>query len=110
MLLRRIKTHVEKENWFAVGVDFVIVVIGVFIGIQVAYWNEARGVERDQRAMLVQLHNDLAPRLEFWRVGNETLGEENDAYERFVLDALVAGQLSEEDRPRFKAGLTSLVG
>ena len=42
MLFRRIKAHVEKENWFAVGVDFAIVVIGVFIGLQVANWNEAR--------------------------------------------------------------------
>ena len=39
MLFRRIKTHVKAENWFAVGIDFLIVVVGVFIGIQV--WNEA---------------------------------------------------------------------
>ena len=42
MIFRRIKAHVEKENWFAVAVDFCIVVIGVFIGIQVANWNETR--------------------------------------------------------------------
>lgn len=36
MILRRIKSHVEKENWFAVGIDFAIVVIGVFVGLQVA--------------------------------------------------------------------------
>lgn len=45
MLLRRIKAHVENENWFAVGIDFCIVVVGVFIGIQVANWNEM-GAER----------------------------------------------------------------
>lgn len=42
MLLRRITKHVKDQNWFAVGIDFVIVVIGVFIGIQVANWNAAR--------------------------------------------------------------------
>ncbi|MEM9014368.1 MAG: hypothetical protein AAGB02_04595 [Pseudomonadota bacterium] len=42
MLLRRLKAHVEKENWFAVFLDFCIVVIGVFVGIEVANWNEAR--------------------------------------------------------------------
>lgn len=41
MLLRRITKHVKDQNWFAVGIDFVIVVIGVFIGIQVANWNDA---------------------------------------------------------------------
>jgi hypothetical protein len=30
MILRRISAHVKDQNWFAVGVDFVIVVIGVF--------------------------------------------------------------------------------
>ncbi|MFB9374163.1 hypothetical protein ACFFUB_09350 [Algimonas porphyrae] len=42
MILRRLKAHVEKENWFAVGIDFCIVVIGVFVGIQLGNWNEAR--------------------------------------------------------------------
>lgn len=47
MIFRRIKTHIEKENWFAVGIDFCIVVIGVFIGIQVANWNEVRAVRTE---------------------------------------------------------------
>ena len=42
MLLRRITQHVKDQNWFAVGIDFIIVVIGVFIGIQVANWNDVR--------------------------------------------------------------------
>ena len=36
MLLRRVTEHVRDQNWTAVGVDFVIVVIGVFVGIQVS--------------------------------------------------------------------------
>jgi hypothetical protein len=42
MILRRVTRHVKDENWFAVGLDFVIVVVGVFIGIQVANWNDER--------------------------------------------------------------------
>ena len=42
MLLRSITNHVKSQNWFAVGLDFVIVVIGVYIGIEVSNWNEAR--------------------------------------------------------------------
>ena len=54
MLFRRLKAHVEKENWFAVGIDFAIVVIGVFIGLQVANWNEAR-VNRDMETTYLEL-------------------------------------------------------
>lgn len=42
MLLRSITKHVREQNWFAVFIDFLIVVVGVFIGIQVANWNETR--------------------------------------------------------------------
>ena len=50
MILRSITRHVRDQNWFAVGLDFLIVVLGVFIGIQVANWNSARlGAEQQQR-------------------------------------------------------------
>lgn len=42
MLLRRITDHVRAQNWTAIAIDFVIVVVGVFIGIQVSNWNEDR--------------------------------------------------------------------
>lgn len=50
MLLRRVIDHVRDQNWTAVGIDFVIVVVGVFIGIQVSNWNDyRRGAEQQQR-------------------------------------------------------------
>ncbi len=33
MLLRRVTEHVKTQNWFAVLLDFLIVVIGVFMGL-----------------------------------------------------------------------------
>ncbi|MEL6996361.1 MAG: hypothetical protein AAGK67_17185 [Pseudomonadota bacterium] len=60
MIFRRIKAHVEKENWFAVGIDFFIVVIGVFIGIQVANWNEARSNKVGLSGSLERLDREAA--------------------------------------------------
>jgi hypothetical protein len=42
MLLRRIIAHFRKQEWTAIGIDFLIVVLGVFIGIQVADLNTSR--------------------------------------------------------------------
>ncbi|WDI32178.1 hypothetical protein PUV54_03100 [Hyphococcus flavus] len=42
MLLRRITEHVKAQNWTAVALDFVIVVVGVFIGVQIGNWNASR--------------------------------------------------------------------
>ncbi|NNC37908.1 MAG: hypothetical protein EX271_09120 [Acidimicrobiales bacterium] len=60
MIFRRIKSHIEKENWFAVFIDFAIVVIGVFIGIQVANWNDVATERADERQVLTQMHSDVS--------------------------------------------------
>ncbi len=60
MLLRRIKRHVANENWFAVFVDFVIVVVGVYVGIEVSNWNDARQEEARAQEYLERLRADLA--------------------------------------------------
>ena len=42
MLFRRVLQHVKEQNWTAVALDFVIVVVGGFVGLQVSNWNEAQ--------------------------------------------------------------------
>lgn len=42
MLMRRVREHVTAHNWFAVGIDLIIVVLGVFLGMQVSNWNAER--------------------------------------------------------------------
>ena len=59
MLLRRITKHVRDQNWFAVVLDFMIVVFGVFIGIQVANWNEARQQRIDEAGLIERISDDF---------------------------------------------------
>ncbi len=42
MILRRVISHFRKQEWTAIALDFLIVVFGVFIGMQVNNWNAAR--------------------------------------------------------------------
>ena len=54
MILRRVIQHVKKQEWTAIAIDFMIVVLGVFVGIQVSNWNaeretRQRGAEFSQR-------------------------------------------------------------
>jgi len=60
MILRSITEHVRTQNWFAVGIDFFIVVVGVFIGIQVANWNEAQAERARELLLLGELRAELA--------------------------------------------------
>ncbi|TDR22348.1 hypothetical protein [Marinicella litoralis] len=59
MLLRSITKHVTEQNWFAVFIDFLIVVVGVFIGIQVANWNETRQQQSLTAHYLQRITDDL---------------------------------------------------
>ena len=42
MILRRFMQHFSDQNWFAVGLDVIVVVVGIFLGMQVTEWNENR--------------------------------------------------------------------
>lgn len=53
MILRRLTEHVKAQNWFAVALDFAIVVLGVFVATQVSNWNSTR-IERTQEKQYLQ--------------------------------------------------------
>lgn len=59
MILRRLTQHIEDQNWFAVTLDFLIVVVGVFIGIQVANWNEANSERVLEQQVLIHIADDI---------------------------------------------------
>lgn len=59
MILRRVIAHVRKQEWTAIGIDFVIVVVGVFVGIQVANWNEQRSEDARANAYLARIDGNL---------------------------------------------------
>jgi hypothetical protein len=52
VILRRLTPHIRDQNWTAVAIDFVIVVLGVYVGLQVNLWNEAR-VEAARRQQII---------------------------------------------------------
>ena len=60
MILRRVINHFRKQEWTAIFLDFVIVVVGVFIGIQVSNWNAARADRKIEAQYLARLQQELA--------------------------------------------------
>jgi hypothetical protein len=58
-LSRRLVGKAHEQNWFAVAIDFVIVVAGVFLAIQAANWNDSRKERAEERRYYAQILNDL---------------------------------------------------
>lgn len=59
MLLRKLTRHVEDQNWFAVGLDLLIVIVGVFIGLQVQQWTNDQERRQREAAYLERLHEEV---------------------------------------------------
>ncbi len=104
MLLRRITEHVKAQNWFAVGLDFIIVVAGILIAFQITEWNEGRSNTIEERELLQQLS------IEFEQI--EAGAKDSLDYQHKVIAGLTtiavtldAGQLDEKDRALFEHGL-----
>ncbi|MBI1393573.1 MAG: hypothetical protein GC152_12595 [Alphaproteobacteria bacterium] len=111
MILRRVIDHVRTQNWTAVALDFVIVVMGVFMGIQLGNWNDNRISAREavaaRASLIADLRNDrdvYAVRRNFYlevraaaiRVADildAELPEETAAQWQFIIDADNAGSI-----------------
>lgn len=116
MVVRRFQEHAARADWFAVGIDILIVVIGVFLGMQASNWNEAR-VERQQgesyRARLIEdlraNESDLRQRRDYYlQVRSHSLAAlevfeqpAGPAGEQFLIDAFQATQIVPRTLSRF---------
>lgn len=59
MILRRLSQSLKQQNWMAIVIEFVLLVVGVFLGIQVANWNESRKESVQESAFLDNLAEDI---------------------------------------------------
>ena len=64
MILRRLSQSLKEQNWTAIVIEFVLLVAGVFLGIQVANWNADRVAETQSKVFTDRLRADL--RIEAW--------------------------------------------
>ncbi len=63
MLSRKIVDNLRKQNWLAVSLDLIVVVAGIFIGLQASEWNDKRLEHQEGlyylKALQFQLQHDI---------------------------------------------------
>lgn len=59
MILRRMTQALRRQDWFTVFVELMIVVLGVFFGLQANNWNEARADRQREAGYLQGLAQDI---------------------------------------------------
>lgn len=60
MILRRMADFAAKRNWTAVAVELLIVIVGVFLGLQAQEWNQQRIDRNEEAAYVSRLAADFA--------------------------------------------------
>jgi len=79
MILRRFTQHLKDQNWFAVGLEVIVLIVGIFLGMQVTEWNDERKEKQLEDEYLALLSRDLM-------AINKTLSEQL-AHEQFIIEA-----------------------
>ena len=60
MIIRRLADALREQNWITVVLEVMIVVVGIFIGLQVDGWNEGRKKQQNIEAQLLRIAADAA--------------------------------------------------
>ena len=109
MILRRVIRHVRNQEWTAVLIDFFIVVVGVYLGIELGNWNDERDARSDYQSALervaVEIDTNLATLDDMEPAVSEALQTAGAA-----LDVLLTCEESESNRQIVNAGLAEIRG
>lgn len=87
MIIRRLAEALRRQDWDTVFVELVIVVVGIFLGIEAANWNEDRRDRQDESAYLLRLHEDVRSSIVDLQRGRDDVVRWNDRGQR-ALQAL----------------------
>ncbi|PKM03444.1 MAG: hypothetical protein CVV17_04485 [Gammaproteobacteria bacterium HGW-Gammaproteobacteria-7] len=99
MILRRLAQSIRKQDWLVIAIEFVIVVAGIFVGLQVTEWNEKRQLREREVSYLVRLAEDVAVmRAEIDEIRGRAEGRTEAAMRAFrALERCDAGLAEPED-------------
>ena len=89
-ILSRLSTRLRDHDWLAVLIELLIVVVGVFLGIQASNWNDARKAAHEERRYYRQLIEDLRTDVNELHTAVER-SRNNDRAAEDVLSALDSG-------------------
>lgn len=109
MRLRSISKHLSDQNWAAVFLDFLIVILGVYIGVQMGNLNDRRKDRQDYQEALARYKQELQDNLK----ALEQLDRESQrALQRGsqALDALLSCEDSPENIEAVNSGLIVIGG
>ena len=110
MLFRRVSENLKSQNWFAIWLDLVVVVLGIFLAFQVDRWYETKRLESSLVERLGALAEDFEGNRRFVEtaIARQTMAE-SAARELLALDEGDLDRYPRAPRHRRPQDLRSLI-
>ena len=109
MILQRLATSIRKQDWFTVVIETMIVVFGVYLGIQLGNWNADRTAKRDYESAIERYRAEIDANID----DLDDLIRQTEARSELVrrgFDALLSCEDTEDNRRAVEAALSPASG
>ena len=104
MILRKLNAAISEQNWFTALQEILIVVVGIFIGLQVDDWNESRKDHAREVEYLRRIDSELAQDIDEFKSGI-TLANRRTGDAQLILTALADPTLASRKPTEFVRAL-----
>ncbi len=108
MILQKISKAIREQNYYAVALEFVIVIAGVVIGLQIQDWNEGRSNREREAATLARIQDELVQNiLELQsRIISDNARVENH---RIMVDTVTTGSIAPVNAEIFQTAVARIM-
>ena len=107
MILRRFTEHVKQQNWFAVGLDLIVVVVGIYIGLQADAWMSGQRDREIEQEYLLRLLDDMEFSAEAQGAAIATFDDSIDAMD-YLAVKIRDGEWQNADPERVRVAIDAL--
>jgi hypothetical protein len=80
MILRRTMNNLRSQNWLGLSLELLVLVSGVFLGLQVDDWNEARKERAEEQVIVESLRVEIGNNIAAYENASERLEKEQQLY------------------------------
>jgi len=106
VFLRRFVNQLTDQNWFTVVLEILVVITGIFLGLQLTDWNEERKNRIEEQSYLQRILADLDDSLQQQSHQIKRATDEIEAL-LYLIRHLEAGTYEEADKSLLLEGLDS---
>ena len=107
MILRRFSASIRKQDWTAISIELVIVVLGVFIGIQAQQWQLGWQDRQLEHVYLERILSDIELSIQTNEL-NVTRLERYSNEQALVVESLRRCELPENKKDAFADGVADI--